>query len=429
MSEIVEKVSKIAEAVNAAQEANEKNWSDTKATAAEAATKAMQAIQDANEHAQKMKALEEGQSFLEKQLARMPIGGGAGSAEHSAFEEKARNEFISYMRRGETLGEDTYKEVCGSIAKKTLCGVDNSAMESYTKSLIAGSNADGGYFVRPERSAQMVQRIFETSPIRSLANVVTTTSDSLEMIIDDNEATSGGWVGEVASREETGTPQIGLLTIPVHEQFAQPEATQKMLDDAGFDIEAWLSRKVTDKMSREENKAFVVGDGSQKPKGFLSYDAWATPGVYERNKLEQVNSGAAGDFTGDGLKKIQDSLIEEYQANATWGIKRKSFANIITLKDSQGRYIFDTRFLQTRDPMNLLGKQVVFMNDLPDVASNALALVYGDFSIGYTVVDRLGFRVIRDVYTSKPKIKFYTTKRTGGAVTNFQALKIQKLSA
>ena len=187
--------------------------------------------------------------------------------------------------------------------------------------------------------------------------------------------------------------------------------------DAGFNIEEWLAGKVTRRLTREENLAFVTGDGSQKPKGFLSLPAWAVNGTYERGAIEQISSGAAGAFTGDGVKALQNSLIEEYQASAIFGLKRASFQQIITLKDGNGAYLLDPRSMKVGDTMTLLGKQVVFMDDMPAVAADSLSMVYGDFGVGYTIVDRIGFRVIRDEITQKGCVLFYTTKRTGGDVT------------
>lgn len=433
-------VEDIAEAVNQAQEANDKAISElknetvttfdkhdallkeTQKKATEAATSMMEEIQNSK---LQLKGIEEHNKYLERQISRLP----ASDQNVSEFEQKARSALMAYMRRGERIEQGLVETICEDIAKKTLIDAPADEIALYTKTLIAGNNPQGGYYIRPERSAMMIQRIFETSPVRSIANVTTTNTDALEFVVDDNEATTGGWVGEVNARGITDTPDIGLETIPIHEQFAQPKATQKMLDDAGFDIEAWLSRKVTDIMTRTENGAFINGDGSQKPRGIISYPAWDTNGVYQRGHVEQVLSTGASAATtpiaDDDLKVIQNSLIEDYQANAIWGIKRASFEFIITLKDGQGRYIFDQRNLQQRDPMNLLGKTVIFMNDLPEVNSpSALGLIYGDFSLGYTIVDRIGFRVIRDEFTDKPFIKFYTTKRTGAAVTNYQSYKI-----
>lgn len=393
--------------------------------AKEASTKA---AGEAQEMQMKLEAVEKTAEVLEKMYARLGSSGG-GDSEAKEFSAKAGDQMARYLRTGAPLDADVVKGVCELQFKDGFFGVDESRQEFEIKTLIAGNNPQGGYFIRPERSATMIQRIFETSPVRGVANIETTSSDSLEFLIDDDEATSGGWVGETQTRNNTDTPDIGLLTIPAHEQFAQPLATQKMLDDAGFDIESWLSRKVTNKMTRFENTAFVVGDGAQKPKGFMGLPDWASPGVYQRNAIEQIKSGVAGELTGDGIKNLQSALIEAYQANAVFGLKRSSWADVVILKDGQGNYLLDPRSFKTGDTLTLLGKSVIFMDDMAAVADDSLSVVYGDFSVGYTIVDRMGFRVIRDELTSKPFIKFYTTKRTGGAPTSFEALKIGVLSA
>ena len=414
-----------AEAAKQAQDAVDSglaNMGESVKAAADQAASALQQIQDSNSS---IKAIQDTAKHLETAMARM----GNGSGEAKELEAKAHDEMCRYLRHGDAMNEEVVGEVAKSLIAASFHGLTDAEQEFQMKSLVAGINPDGGYFIRPERSAQMIQRIFETSPLRQFANVVTTSSDSLEMIIDDDEADSGGWVGETSQRNETGTPQVGVLTIPVHEQFAQPLATQKMIDDAGFDIESWLTNKVTSKMTRVENSAFLVGDGSQKPKGFLAYPAWANAGEYQRDALEQIGSLNAGGVTGDDFKAMQVSLIEEYQNGAVWGMKRASFYDIITLKDDDGNYIFQSHFLKERDDMRLLGKQIAFMNDMPEIANNALPVAYGNFGVGYTIVDRMGFRVVRDIYTSKPYTKFYTTKRAGGAVTNYEAIKLLKIKA
>lgn len=390
--------------------------------AAEASAKA---LAEAQELKQKMEAIEKTAAYMEKAMSRM--GSADGDGEAKEMEAKASDQTARYLRTGQSLDNDVAEAVVKALHSKCFYGVDDSKKENEIKTLIAGSNPDGGYFIRPERSATMIKRIFETSPMRNLANIETTGSDTLEFIIDDDEAQSGGWVGEVQPRPETGTPKIGLLTIPVHEQYAEPKATQKMLDDAGFDIESWLSGKVTRKMTRVENSAFVLGDGSQKPRGFLDYPAWTAAGVYERGALEQVPSGVADDFSANGLKALQNAVIEDYQGNSVFAMKRASFLNVTVLDDDDGQYLLDPRSLKMGDTKVLLGKDVHFFNDMPNVAADALAAAYGDFGTAYTIVDRIGFRVIRDNVTQKPYILFYTTKRTGGDVTNYEALKIQKL--
>jgi len=396
--------------------------------ASEEAAKAAEEIQELR---QKIDAKDKAVDYLEKAMGRLG-GSASGESESKELEAKAREEMSRYLRKGDEMSPEVIEGISRAMVEKNLVGLDDRSRENEVKDLVAGSNPDGGYFIRPQRAAKMIERIFETSPMRSIASIETTNSDSLEFLIDDDEAESGGWVGETDSRGDSGTPQVGKLTIVAHEQFAQPKATQKMLDDAGFDIEGWLNRKVTNKMTRVENTSFVVGDGSQKPRGFLALPAWSNAGVYERGALEQINSGTAGEFTGDGVKNLQNAVKEPYQAGSNWVIRRSAWASIITLKDSNNRYLlnqFELSGLSNQDSLNLLGKPVVFFDDMPDVAADALALAYGNFNVGYTIVDRIGFRVIRDNLTAKPYIKFYTTKRTGGDVTNYESIKIQKLSA
>jgi len=434
ITEINEKMGKVlesaTEAQKMAQEAVDKSGEVdviVKAAIEKAAEASAKSAEEMQALTLKFEAAEKTSEYIEKMVSR--LGGGEGGDEQKELSQKAGDQMSRYMRTGRPLDDDVVKGIIELQLKDGLFGVEDHVRENEIKTLIAGNNPQGGYFIRPERSATMLQRIFETSPVRSIANIETTSSDSLEFLIDDDEATSGGWVGETSSRGDTDTPEIGLLTIPAHEQFAQPKATQKMLDDAGFDIESWLSGKVTNKMTRVENTAFVVGDGSQKPKGFLALPAWAAPGVYERNAIEQINSGSAGAFTGDGVKELQNSLIEVYQANAVFTIKRASWQQIITLKDGNGAYLLEPRSLKIGDELTLLGKRVMFMDDMAAIGANALAMAYGDFGIGYTIVDRIGFRVIRDEVTAKPFIKFYTTKRTGGAPTSYESIKVQKLAA
>lgn len=434
MNQICEQMEGILTATTEAQamatEANKKSGEiDTlvkasiEAAAKDAATQAeaLQALKLQADAAEKTSA------YVEKALSRLG-GTDGGENESKEFSAKAGEQMARYLRDGTPIDQEVADGVIQKQLESSFFGVDAARKELEIKTLIAGSNADGGFFIRPERSATMIQRIFETSPIRSIANIETTTSDTMEFIIDDDEATSGGWVGEIQARPETATPEIGMLTIPVHEQYAEPKATRKMLQDAGFDIESWLSRKVTSKMTRFENTAFVTGDGSQKPKGFLQLPAWAVNGTYERGNIEQINSGAAGAFTSNGVKKLQNELIEAYQPNAVFGIKRASWEQIITLVDGNGQYLLEPRSLKTGDDLTLLGKRVIFMDDMPAIATDSLSMVYGDFGVGYTIVDRMGFFVIRDEVTDKRFVKFYTTKRTGAAPTSYESLKIQKLA-
>ena len=429
LGKIDTKQTELQVAVKAAQEANNKveaGQTEMKEQMEKASKAAESKLAQELELKAKVEAIGKTAEYLETSIARMGEATGGNTSE---LEGKAHDEMCRYLRHGTEFSPEIKEAIVIAMTEKAYHGLSDSEREHEVKALIEGSNPDGGYWLRPERLAKIVTRIFETSPVRQFASTVTTATNMVELIIDDEEADTGGWVGEVQKRDNTGTPQIGKLSIPVHEQFAQPLASQDMIDDAGFDLEAWVGGKVSRKMSRFENTAFVVGNGSQKPKGFMAYVAWAAAGVYERDAIEQFASGAVGDVTSDAFKEMQNGLIEDYQAGAIWAMKRASFANVITLKDPQGRYIFESRFINNRDEMRLLGKQVVFMNDIQGVANNALSYAYGDFAETYTIVDRMGIRVLRDALTQKPFIKFYTTKRVGGAITNFEALKIMKIDA
>lgn len=296
------------------------------------------------------------------------------------------------------------------------------------RSMSTDNNPNGGYLVLPQMADFMVTRLFETSPIRQLARVIQTQSKSMQVVIDDNEA-EARWVGEGASGGETNTPEVGLMEIVAHKIEAEPKVTTEMLEDPFMDVEGWLSGKVSDKFSRTENTAFVTGNGIGRPQGFLGLSAWASAGVYERNKLEQINLGGASDVTADGLIGLQASLKEVYQGNATWLVKRQSYGNILKLKGADN-YFFGTTLLKDgQTALQLLGKPVVFADDVPAIASNALSVVYGDFSVGYTILDRVGLNILRDPFTAKGFVKYYVTKRTGGAVTNFESIKIGKIAA
>ena len=404
------------------------------------------AKEEAGKLAAEVKRISDDYADLYKKANRLGLGN-ADSEEIAMFRGYG-SEMDAYLRKGVLPGSESLKEIATYMAKNALVTQDETSQQleankflrengdnsGYplfnTKSMVTGSNPDGGYLTTPDRRTDIsVKRIFETSPMRALANIITTTSNEVEIPIDDNQSTSGGWTGEVTAPTVTDQAQVGMLTIAAHEQFAMPKATQKMLDDGSINIEAWLSGKTDDILRRTENTAFVSGTGAASPKGFVSYAAWAVNGTYERNKIEQIVSGVSGVVKADGLISLQNSLLEDYQSNAVFLMKRATFGEVSKLKDGNGQYLLNTMMLPEGATMTVLGKPVYFANDLATIAADSLSIAYGDFGVGYTIVDRLGIRVLRDPYTDKPFVRFYTTKRVGGAVTNYQAIKLQKLSA
>jgi HK97 family phage major capsid protein len=297
-----------------------------------------------------------------------------------------------------------------------------------TKALREGVDTDGGYLVRADFMGLVNTRIFETTPMRTLASVQSITSNRLEFVADDDEA-SVSETTEEGSRSVTNTPTLGARIIEAHEIYGLANVTKSMLQDVP-NIESWIANKVADRISRKENTNFVTGNGVGKARGFLTYAAWASAGVYESGKVEQVSSGSSANFTYAGLAALQGALKEAYQRNAKFLFKRSVFASkIMTLVDGQQRPIFNMDFKSnTLGVGQILGAPVVFADDMPAAGADSLSGAYGDFGAGYMIVDRLGLDLLRDPYSAKPYVQFYATKRSGGDVANFEAIKIQKLA-
>jgi HK97 family phage major capsid protein len=372
------------------------------------------------------KAHEEHVAKLEKMLCGMSA---APKDNENEKEVVAKADFTRYLRKGTSIPDASVTHIVNALVQKHYFGLNQNEEAMVRKDLQVGVDPDGGYWVRPEVLDKTITRIFETSPVRQYASAITTNSDSVEMFIDDNEPTAG-WVGETQTRAKTDTPQIGQHKIFVHEMYAKPQATQKLLDDVGFDVEAWLQNHVSAKFSRLENTAFVVGNGVLKPRGFLTYPAWTTPGTYQRGAIEQLESATSSTLAADDIKKLQNILLEEYQNDARWYMNRATFGLIVLLKDTvTGRYLLDPNSFKVGDTKILEGSEVVFMSDIPTVAASSLSIVYGSLNRGYMIVDRIGIRVLRDPYSNKPFIEYYTTKRVGGDVVSYDSLKILKIKA
>jgi HK97 family phage major capsid protein len=319
-----------------------------------------------------------------------------GNAELNAYKQA----FNIYMRKGDQL-----------LGAEEL------------KALSVGSDPDGGYVVNPDLSGRIVARVFETSPMRAFASVQVISTDALEGLFDLNEAVSG-WVGETEARPDTGTPALGKWRIPTHELFAKPTATQKLLDDGEIDMEAWLASKVAEKFARDEAAAFVTGNGVGKPRGFLDYAGGTTiPGQIQRIK-SGVNGGFATDGSGaDVLIDALYGLKAQYRMNAVWAMNRATTAAVRKIKDSDGAYIWQAG-LAAGQPATLLGYPVASFEDMPALATGSLSIAVADWRETYQIVDRAGIRTLRDPFSAKPYVEFYTTKRVGGDVVNFESIKL-----
>lgn len=335
-----------------------------------------------------------------------------------------------------------------SIFEKSLGVLSDSERQYIKKDYLEGINSQGGYFVLPQYVSDKVSRFFETSPMDDLCRKIPCDSDIQRWYIDDNLSAAGGWVGETEERTVTDTARIGELDITMHEIYAEPRITIRLVEDANFDIVSWLQQKSTQTISLIRTAAFINGDGSKKPRGILNYGKWGNQAVvfgndanYEREKLEYIKSGANGLFTYDGLVNLQLSLLSPYQDNAVFATTRQGWADILQLKDSQNRPLIQLQnLLKSGASEILLGKPVrIFAPSnastnpqvdagLPVPATGAAAMIYGDFKEGYCIAERTGYYTITDMITEKQWIKYYVRTRLGGAVTSYQALKVHELS-
>ncbi len=382
-----------------------------------------------------LSTLQEQKDNLEKRINRPGFGQQAGDDEEKNlinFNHQRKASAISSGRpQPADVDIEEYREY-----KKAFSGFMRKNSENWgeleRKAMSVGSDADGGYLVPADTTGRIVTRLFELSPIRAIASVQNISSDALEGIEDLNEL-DVGWTGETAARPDTNTPQVGKWRIPVEEMYAQPKVTQKLLDDASVDIEMWLTNKVADKIARLEGAAFITGNGISKPRGFATYTTAATADATRAwGQLEHIATGVNGDFAAsnpaDILFDIQMAFKSAYLNNATWVTKRAILAKIRKFKESTTNGYLWQPGLTVGQPQMLLGHGLVLAEDMPALATGSLSLALGDFR-GYQIVDRLGIRVLRDPYTDKPFIKFYTTKRTGGAVLDFDAIKFVKFGS
>ena len=293
-----------------------------------------------------------------------------------------------------------------------------------------GSGPDGGYLVPSEVETEIGKRLANISPIRSIASVRQVSSAVLKKPF----AVSGpatGWVGETAVRPETAAGTLAELQFPTMELYAMPAATSSLLDDVAIDIEQWIASEVEAAFAEQEGAAFINGDGVNKPSGFLSYPTVHEAG-WEWGRIGFVETGADGalpaDDASDKLFDVIYALKAGYRQNAHWVMNRRTQAEIRKLKDKDGNYLWQPPATAGQQAM-LMGFGLVEAEDMPDIATNATPIAFGDFKRGYLIVDRMGVRVLRDPYSAKPYVLFYTTKRVGGGVQDFDAIKLLKFAA
>jgi len=299
--------------------------------------------------------------------------------------------------------------------------------------LTTQSDPDGGYLV-PEETEAGIDRVLGTvSTIRSLSRVITISTSTYKKLVNMGGATSG-WVGEEQARTGTDTPTLREIAINTGEIYAMPGATQTSLDDARIDLAAWLADEVSIEFAEQEGAAFASGNGVNKPRGILSYDtvanasyAWGKIGFVVSGKADGFLAATASVNPADALIDLYYGLKSGYRNGASWLMSDPTMGTVRKFKDAQGAYIWNPP-TAAGEVGTILGKPVHTDDNMPAVGAGAFPIALGDFNRGYLVVDRAGVRVLRDPYTAKPNVLFYTTKRVGGGVVNFEALKLLKIS-
>lgn len=330
----------------------------------------------------------------------------AAAADLEAPHQKA---FEAYLRSGDDDG---------------LRGLDLEGKAMSTA--VAG---DGGYLVDPQTAATIQSVLKSTASLRAVANVVNVEATSYDVLIDHSDVGSG-WATETDPSVETGTPSIERITIPLHELSALPKASQRLLDDSAFEIETWLAGRIADKFARAEAGAFISGDGIDKPKGILAHPS-VDNDIWSWGNLGYVVTGTSGDFDAsnpaDAIIDLVYALDAEYRAGAKFVMNSKTAGAVRKMKDMDGRFLWSDG-LAAGEPARLLGYPVLIAEDMPDIGTDATPIAFGDFGSGYTIAERPDTRILRDPFSAKPHVLFYATKRVGGDVSDFAAIKLLKFS-
>ncbi|MGB0926473.1 MAG: phage major capsid protein [Pikeienuella sp.] len=314
-----------------------------------------------------------------------------------------------------------------------LRGGDEAALKALSlegKSLNTEILADGGYLVDPQTAESIQGILHNTSSLRAVASVATVEAGVYDVLVDHTDV-GAGWTSETGTVSETDTPKIDRISITLHELSASPKASQRLLDDAAFDVEEWLAERIADRFTRAENAAFITGDGVDKPTGVMTYstvdnDAWTW------GSLGYVATGEDGDFAAsdpaDAIVDLIYALGAEYRVNGAFVMNSKTAGAVRKMKDADGRFLW-AEAMGAGQPARLMGYPVVIAEDMPDIAVGATAIAFGDFARGYTIAEKPDLRVLRDPYSAKPHVMFYASKRVGGDVTDFAAIKLLKFSA
>lgn len=348
---------------------------------------------------------------LNAQIAAIKLGGGGSDVDPDKAEHAQA--FNKFFRKGVDAGL--------------------SDLEIKAK-LNTQSDPDSGYLVPVEMETAIDRVLGTVSTVRSLARSMNISTDTYKKLINVG-GTSSGWVGESEARGETNTPKLREIAINTAELYANPASTQKALDDASIDIAAWLAEEVSIEFAEQEGAAFVNGSGVNQPRGILSYDkvanasyAWGKTGFIVSGKAAAFADASATVSPADAFIDLHYALKQGYRTNASFLMSDLTMGKVRKFKDAEGAFIWAAPS-GTAEVATILGKPTYTDDNMPAVGANNFPIAFGDFNRAYMIADRIGIRVLRDPFTSKPNVLFYTTKRVGGGITNFEAIKLMKISA
>lgn len=340
-------------------------------------------------------------------------------------EVKARLDKVSKAASRPALGADTgTAEVKGFID-----GYLRHGRETELKSISGQAPSDGGYAVPRQIDAVIARELTDISPIRAIAQVVQTGSAGYRKLVSTG-GTASGWVSEAAARPETDTPQFAEITPPTGELYANPAASQAMLDDAGFDLESWLASEIAMEFARAEGTAFINGSGADQPAGFLSGAmATAEDDVRAFGALQYIGSGDSAGFGSEPESRLIDlvhTLKSGHRQGASFVMNSATLAEVRKLKTADGAFLWQPGMVEGQ-PDRLLGYPVVEAEDMPDIATGTYPIAFGNFRSGYLIAERSATQILRDPFTNKPFVHFYATKRVGGGVLDSAAIKLLKI--
>jgi len=321
---------------------------------------------------------------------------------------KQRREWLDIFRKGDIQNPKNTKFA--------------DSLEIGKKSFSSSSNPDGAFGIIPYLDRAILQIMKEVTPMRRLASQITisNTDEYKRPVSIDNDDVY--WADDHASRTHTEPNQYKVLSIKVGNLVANVKVPQNLIEDVYFDLEQDIINQTARKYEYREGKEFIDGDGVEKPKGILKYPAGTNWG-----QIEQIALGASNSITYDGLINLVYSVKDRYEARSAFMMHRTTVAELRKLATASGQPLWQPSLIPGQ-PSTFLGYPIHRAPNMPVVATNSLAIIFGDFSEGYKIVDRLGITLLRDPYSEHPNVCFKFTKRVGGGVENFEAIKIGKIS-